>query len=475
MVSSIYEEDPGSGTWKGALHSIVAGEIDIDRLDYLMRDAQRAGTEFGAIDAARLIASLQLIRTEGDFRVVPSLRARSAFETLLIQRAQAYRWVAFHPRVVAANLALARAVESLIFLSQSTHPVTGLTDGPTGQDVFGALVPNLNYLWITPADLERALAPLDVQRLVPGWRQDDPDAERARAEATRRADAIAAAGVDDATVIEAIKKSLLVTRLVTVGPGPSAEVRRMATYGDAALFRKKNFLVAWKTPEEYDEMAASIVDSRPPEVEKGLCDIVGEAYAKAAADAGLASTREGLEAERNALRSALAASPAGGLNRIAQIALATAGSRQRLCVRVGADAAMPQDLEGFWDLDYSGFSPIKTGADATILWDGDEEVPLVRASPIVAELGAADEKRPWLTAFFFAPGADFQRWSSDETDKRPAAPATRLRCGACRVPGDGAARCASLGQQPVGIRVIVTPTPYDRVRPLPTATERGGA
>lgn len=415
LLSLVYEEDPGSGSWKAALHGIVAGEIDTDRLDYLMRDAQRAGTEFGAIDAARLVASLQLIRTDGDFRVVPSLRARSAFETLLIQRAQAYRWVAFHPRVVAANLALARAAEQLLVLAESTDPVTASPSGQTGKDFFGALVPNLNYLWPSAADVELALSPLDVRRVVPGWRSDGPDAEKATANATRATGTLAAAGVDDATVIEAIKKAILVSRLAS-SSGPSDAVRRMVTYGEAALFREKNFVVAWKTPEEYEEIAVRIVDSDPQAVEKGLRDIVGEAYTKAAADAGSATTREGLEVERNALLGALDASPAGGLNRIVQIALATRASRERLRARVEADSTMPRDIEGFWDVNYSGFSPIKTGAEATILWDGNAEVPLVRASPIVAELGAADEKRPWLTGFFFAPGIDFRKWSHEETD-----------------------------------------------------------
>lgn len=60
LVQHIYEADPDTRTWAGALHSIVASEVDVDRLDYLMRDGQRAGTEFGAIDYQRLVDAFEL-------------------------------------------------------------------------------------------------------------------------------------------------------------------------------------------------------------------------------------------------------------------------------------------------------------------------------------------------------------------------------------------------------------------------------
>ena len=46
--------------WERALYQIVSSEVDVDRMDYLMRDASRAGSEFGAIDHDRLIQSIEL-------------------------------------------------------------------------------------------------------------------------------------------------------------------------------------------------------------------------------------------------------------------------------------------------------------------------------------------------------------------------------------------------------------------------------
>ena len=36
VLRRVYEADPDDGTWAGAAHSVVAGEVDVDRLDYLI-------------------------------------------------------------------------------------------------------------------------------------------------------------------------------------------------------------------------------------------------------------------------------------------------------------------------------------------------------------------------------------------------------------------------------------------------------
>jgi len=45
------------------LHSLVDGEIDVDRADYLLRDGQALGLDFAQYDLDRLVSSLVLIRT----------------------------------------------------------------------------------------------------------------------------------------------------------------------------------------------------------------------------------------------------------------------------------------------------------------------------------------------------------------------------------------------------------------------------
>lgn len=121
LVRTVLADRSATG-WAHCLHAIIDGQFDVDRLDYLMRDALNSGTEYGSIDATRLLHSLELHRVgphdgDGDrWRIGLGARAVSSFETLLIQRAQHYRWVVHHASVVAAELSLQRCAAMLLAL-----------------------------------------------------------------------------------------------------------------------------------------------------------------------------------------------------------------------------------------------------------------------------------------------------------------------------------------------------------------------
>ncbi|HJJ38504.1 MAG TPA: HD domain-containing protein [Methanocorpusculum sp.] len=70
-----------SGTHR--LASIIHGDLDVDRMDYLLRDAHYTGVPYGTLDANRLIHSLSLDSDEGLFLKEEGL---SAAESLLIAR-----------------------------------------------------------------------------------------------------------------------------------------------------------------------------------------------------------------------------------------------------------------------------------------------------------------------------------------------------------------------------------------------------
>ena len=140
LIRLVLADRTGRG-WAHSLHSIVDGQFDVDRLDYLMRDAYTAGTEYGSIDSARLVQSLELHRVGPDNWIVGlGARAVSSFETLVIQRAQHYRWVVHHYAVVAACTALERCASQLYELSRTSDGVEGMT-------LFDTL-PNLDYIAI---------------------------------------------------------------------------------------------------------------------------------------------------------------------------------------------------------------------------------------------------------------------------------------------------------------------------------------
>ena len=49
----------------GALGPLVSGELDVDRMDYLVRDAHHTGVPYGTVDTGRLVNELRLVEREG--------------------------------------------------------------------------------------------------------------------------------------------------------------------------------------------------------------------------------------------------------------------------------------------------------------------------------------------------------------------------------------------------------------------------
>ncbi|MEE2779577.1 MAG: HD domain-containing protein [Myxococcota bacterium] len=81
-----------------ALHAMVSGEMDVDRMDYLLRDSYFAGVEYGGYDQPWL-ASNALCVPEGDVvRLGIDVRALPAFEHFLLARYHMFQMVYFHPK-----------------------------------------------------------------------------------------------------------------------------------------------------------------------------------------------------------------------------------------------------------------------------------------------------------------------------------------------------------------------------------------
>lgn len=45
------------------LHEVVSGEIDVDRMDYLLRDSRECGVVYGLFDAGRILIRLAFTKT----------------------------------------------------------------------------------------------------------------------------------------------------------------------------------------------------------------------------------------------------------------------------------------------------------------------------------------------------------------------------------------------------------------------------
>ncbi|PSP59213.1 phosphohydrolase [Halobacteriales archaeon QH_7_66_36] len=95
---------------EGELGQVVAGELDVDRMDYLVRDAHHTGVPYGTIDHGRLVHDLQL----RDGRLVLAEGNVQTAESLLLARALMDGIVYRHHVSRIAGAMLERACERLL-------------------------------------------------------------------------------------------------------------------------------------------------------------------------------------------------------------------------------------------------------------------------------------------------------------------------------------------------------------------------
>ena len=92
----------------------VSGPFDVDRLDYLLRDATATGTRYGLLDVDWLLQSLRLVpRAAGDGGelAVDDEKGLSAVEGFFLARLAMYRQVYLHKAVRGAEMVLRRLVD----------------------------------------------------------------------------------------------------------------------------------------------------------------------------------------------------------------------------------------------------------------------------------------------------------------------------------------------------------------------------
>jgi hypothetical protein len=97
------------------LQGLISGSLDLDKIDYLSRDARMCGVPYGAVDVDRLLASLTLIETApGRLELGVQEKGISALESLLFAKYQMYRNVYWHHAVRSATCMFKRAVRATL-------------------------------------------------------------------------------------------------------------------------------------------------------------------------------------------------------------------------------------------------------------------------------------------------------------------------------------------------------------------------
>lgn len=110
MILCSTESDDGASC---LLHSIIAGDLDADRLDYSMRDPRFSGMELGAFDLDRITSNILVVGDGGRLRVVPSIRALPAIESFYHQRYLVYKYLVYHHGTMRMNELIKRIVHQL--------------------------------------------------------------------------------------------------------------------------------------------------------------------------------------------------------------------------------------------------------------------------------------------------------------------------------------------------------------------------
>jgi len=101
------------GRSDNALQGLISGSLDLDKIEYLKRDAFMCGVPYGEIDVDRLTNSFVLVSDPDTGRTTLGVqeKALSALESLLFAKYQMYRNVYWHHAVRSATAMYKRLVE----------------------------------------------------------------------------------------------------------------------------------------------------------------------------------------------------------------------------------------------------------------------------------------------------------------------------------------------------------------------------
>jgi HD superfamily phosphohydrolase len=116
------------------LRGLVSGSLDLDKMEYLRRDAYFCGVPFGDVDVDRLLAGLALLEdpATGEWEIGVDEKAVAALESLLFAKYQMFRNVYWHHAVRAATALYKRIVDDAV--------ASGILDpeelvGPTDEEL----------------------------------------------------------------------------------------------------------------------------------------------------------------------------------------------------------------------------------------------------------------------------------------------------------------------------------------------------
>jgi uncharacterized protein len=168
-----------SGVSESPLQGLISGSIDLDKVDYLSRDARMCGVPYGTVDVDRLLSSLTLLEIEpGRYELGVQEKGISALESLLFSKYQMYRNVYWHHAVRSATCMFKRAVRDAV---KRGHVTVDVIPDATDDGLMELLIQRdhnalaaairARRLYKRALDLPASDVPSEVQP----WVAEDPD------------------------------------------------------------------------------------------------------------------------------------------------------------------------------------------------------------------------------------------------------------------------------------------------------------
>ena len=96
------------------LSHLLSGALDIDKLDYLPRDARACNVPYGGVDVSRLVGALRVQEVHGQKRIVVTHKGISPLHSLLHARQEMFDNIYWHHTSRALQMMLVRAVQDAL-------------------------------------------------------------------------------------------------------------------------------------------------------------------------------------------------------------------------------------------------------------------------------------------------------------------------------------------------------------------------
>lgn len=183
------------GRSSSPLQGLIAGSLDLDKIEYLNRDAMFCGVPYGTVDMERLVHAIALLRDPETGRLEVGIHEKglSALESLLFAKYQMFRNVYWHHAIRAATALYKRTVEKAVdaalvevgeLVGRTDEGLLGLLEqraerdaGPVAEDLRGLWLPALRYRRLPKRALEISGDSLRDRAFV-SWFYDRPDLVR---------------------------------------------------------------------------------------------------------------------------------------------------------------------------------------------------------------------------------------------------------------------------------------------------------